>query len=255
MPPAKSDYNSLHSLCGEGHRPKPVIGVTPMYDGGKERYSLRGDYMQMLCGLDALPVMLPLTTDRGVLDGFLDLCDGLILSGGYDVDPVCYGETDRGLCGTIQPERDEMEIYLCRKAVARDIPTLGICRGLQVLNVALGGTLYQDVRADLGTELLHQVSDPVGGIAHCVTLVPGSPLARLQGTAEMPVNSRHHQAIRDAAPGLQIQATAPDGVIESVWMPGKRFVWGVQWHPETIWDLSQPNRKITDAFLAAAREK
>ena len=238
----------------ENPEKKPVIAVTPMYDGVLERYTLRGDYMQMLCGLGALPVMLPLTTDRGILDGFLDLCDGLILSGGYDVDPARYGETDRGLCGTIQPERDEMEVYLCRQAVARDKPTLGICRGVQVMNVALGGTLYQDVRAELGTELPHQVSEPVGGIAHTVTLVPGSPLAQLQGMEEMPVNSRHHQSIRDAAPGLQIQATAPDGVIESVWMPGKRFVWGVQWHPETIWDQSEPNRRIAEAFLAAAKE-
>ena len=234
---------------------KPVIGVTPMYDGEKERYSLKGDYMQMLCGLGALPVILPLTTDREILDGFLDLCDGLILSGGYDVAPECYGEADRGLCGTIQPERDEMEIYLCRRAVEQDKPTLGICRGVQVLNVAMGGTLHQDVRADLGTELPHQVPDPVGGIAHSVTLVPGSPLALLEKAEEMPVNSRHHQAIRDVALGLQAQATAPDGVIESVWMPGKRFVWGVQWHPETIWNISKPNRKIAEAFLAAVQEK
>lgn len=233
---------------------KVIIAVTPMFNAAKDCYSLRGDYMRMLCALGAVPMMMPLTTDREILDYFLDHCDGLILSGGYDVDPACYGQTDTGLCGTIQPERDEMELYLCREALERGKPVLAICRGQQVLNVALGGTLYQDLRTEMGTDQEHQVPHPVGGMVHPVSLVPDTPLARLQGMNEMNVNSRHHQAVRDVAPGLEIQAASPDGVIESVWMPGKRFVWGVQWHPESIWDISEPNRKIAEAFLQAAKE-
>ena len=133
------------------------------------------------------------------------------------------------------------------------MPVLGICRGHQILNVALGGTMYQDLKVQQGTSFEHMVPNPVGGMVHEVAIVPGSPLAALQGAETMMVNSRHHQAVRDVAPGLVVQATSPDGVIESVYLPGKRFVWGVQWHPESIWDISEENRKIAEEFLRAAR--
>ena len=232
---------------------RPVIGVTTMFDAETERYTLKRDYPRMLEALGAVPVLLPLTADPVVLDHYLELCDGLILSGGYDVDPALYGQADEGLCKQIQPVRDEMEFYLCRRAVAEDLPLLGICRGHQVLNAALGGTLYQDLQAQMGTTLQHQVPDPVGGFAHDVSLAADSPLARLLGKDAMAVNSRHHQGIRDLASGLEAQAAADDGTVESVWMPGKRFIWGVQWHPEGIWDISGENRKIVEAFLDAAK--
>ena len=232
---------------------KPLIAVTPMYNAQEEKYVLKSAYMQMLEGLGALPVIMPLTTDKAVQDRYLDLCDGLLLSGGADIDPVHYGEVNEGLCSTISPLRDAVELKLCRMAVERDMPVLGICRGHQVLNVALGGTMYQDLKIQQGTSFEHMVPDPVGGMVHEVAIVPGSPLAELQGMKSMMVNSRHHQAIRDAAPGLVVQATSPDGVIESVYLPGRRFVWGVQWHPESVWEISAENRKIAEAFLRAAK--
>ena len=231
----------------------PLIAVTPVYDAQEERYALKGAYMQMLEGLGALPMIMPLTADEDVLDRFLDLCDGLLLSGGADIDPVHYGEINEGLCGSISPLRDAVELKLCRMAVDRDMPVLGICRGHQVLNVALGGTMYQDLKVQQGTTFEHMVPNPVGGLVHEVAIVPGSPLAELQGAESMMVNSRHHQAIRDVAPGLVVQATAPDGVIEAVYLPEKRFVWGVQWHPESVWTISEENRKIAEAFLRATR--
>ena len=231
---------------------KPVIGITPMYDAETERYSLKGEYTTMLEGLGAIPLLLPLTADPAVLDYFLELCDGLLLSGGSDIAPEHYGQQDEGLCGPILPLRDEMELSLCRRAVKLDKPLLGICRGHQVLNVALGGTLYQDLKVQMGTDMQHQVPRPVGGFVHAVAITPESPLAQLQGKGAMTVNSRHHQAVRELAPGLEVQATAPDGTIESVWMPEKRFVWGVQWHPESVWTVSEENRKIAEAFLLAA---
>ena len=237
----------------ENPEKKPVIAVTPMYDPEEARYVLKAAYMQMLEGLGALPVIMPLTTDEAVQDRFLDLCGGLLLSGGADIDPIRYGAVDEGLCGSISSLRDEVEIGLCRKAVARNLPVLGICRGHQILNVALGGTMYQDLKVQQGTTFEHMVPNPVGGLVHEVKIVPGSPLAVLQGAETMMVNSRHHQAIRDVAPGLVVQATSPDGVIESVYLPGKRFVWGVQWHPESIWDISEENRKIAEAFLQATK--
>ena len=239
----------------EGTAKKPVIAVTPMYSSQNERYNLKGEYIRMLAEMGAVPLIMPLTSDRTILEYFLDHCDGLVFSGGYDIAPAYYGQTDEGLCGVIQPIRDEMELWLCREAVDRDLPVLGICRGHQVLNVALGGSMYQDLMAQTGTALQHQEPQPVDGMVHDVALAADTPLARLQGTVSMRVNSRHHQAIRDLAPGLVVQATAPDGVIESVWLPEKRFVWGVQWHPESIWTISEPNRKIAEAFLQAAKEK
>ena len=236
----------------ENPEKKPVIAVTPMYDSKEERYVLKAAYMQMLEGLGALPVIMPLTTDEAVQDRFLDLCDGLVLSGGADIDPIRYGAVDEGLCGGISPLRDEVEIALCRRAVARDMPVLGICRGHQILNVALGGTMYQDLKLQQGTPFEHMVMNPVGGLVHRVAIAADSPLAKLQGAESMMVNSRHHQAIRDAAPDLRVQAVSPDGVIESVYLPGKRFVWGVQWHPESIWEISPENRKIAEEFLRAA---
>ena len=232
---------------------KPVIAVTPMYDPNKERYNLRGDYIQMLEGLGAVPVIMPLTAEPEILEYFLDLCDGLLLSGGNDIAPERYGQADEGMSGTVLPLRDEMELYLCRRALEMDKPMLAVCRGLQVLNIALGGTLYQDLKKQMGTELKHQVSNPADGFVHPVALAAGSPLAQLQGAETMMVNSRHHQAIRDVAPGLVVQATAPDGVIEAVYLPEKRFVWGVQWHPESVWTISEENRKIAEAFLRATR--
>ena len=237
----------------ENPEKKPLIAVTPMHDSKEERYVLKAAYMQMLEGLGAVPMIMPLTTDEAVLERFLDLCDGLVLSGGADIDPVRYGQIDEGLCGGISPLRDEVEITLCRRAVERDMPVLGICRGHQILNVALGGTMYQDLKVQQGTIFEHMVPNPVGGMVHEVAIVPGSPLAALQGAQTMMVNSRHHQAVRDVALGLVVQATSPDGVIESVYLPGKRFVWGVQWHPESIWDISEENRKIAEEFLRAAR--
>ena len=233
---------------------KPLIAVTPAYDVKEERYFLKADYMRMLEGLGAVPMIMPLTADAGILERFLEICGGLILSGGTDIDPVYYGSRNDGLSRGILPIRDEMELALCRMAVERDLPVLGICRGHQVLNVALGGTLYQDLKVEMGTEDEHMVMNPVGGVVHAVSLAPGSPLAQIQGTQTMMVNSRHHQAVRDPAPGLEIQAMSPDGVVESVYLPGKRFVWGVQWHPESIWSVSEPNRKIAEAFLRAVKE-
>ena len=237
----------------ENSEKKPLIAVTPMYDSKEERYVLKAAYMQMLEGLGAVPMIMPLTTDETVLGRFLDLCDGLVLSGGADIDPARYGQIDEGLCGGISPLRDEVEIALCCRAVERDMPVLGICRGHQILNVALGGTMYQDLKVQQGTSFEHMVPNPLGGMVHEVAIVPGSPLAALQGGETMTVNSRHHQAVRDVAPGLVVQATSSDGVIESVYLPGKRFVWGVQWHPESIWDISEENRKIAEEFLRAAR--
>ena len=232
---------------------RPVIGICPLYDEKRDSYWMLPGYMKMLEAAGAIPLMLPLTGDRGMLDYFLESCDGFILTGGQDVSPAVYGQEKTPLCGVTVPERDGMDAYLLKEAIARDKAVLGICRGHQLMNAALGGTLYQDVAAQHEAPINHRMQPPYDGVAHEVAMVPGTPLAAVLECGAIGVNSCHHQAIRDLAPGLRVQAAAADGITEAVYMPDKRFVWGVQWHPEFAWQVSAPNRKIVAAFLQAAK--
>ena len=233
---------------------KPVIGICPLYDEKKESYWMLPGYMKMLEAAGAIPMMLPLTVEEGVLEYFFSTCDGFIIPGGQDVAPGVYNEEKLEFCGVNIRERDEMDAMILKEAIRRDKPVLGICRGHQLMNAVLGGTLYQDLPKQFGGEVCHRMVPPYDVQAHEVTLVSGSPLADLLGVEKLGVNSRHHQAIRDLAPCLKPMAMAPDGLVEAVYLPGCRFVWGLQWHPEHAWLVSEENRKIVAAFVKAAGE-
>lgn len=174
----------------------------------------------------------------GTADETVRTCAGLLLTGGVDVDPARYGEARHPTVTEVDAARDEYEIALVRAALAADLPVLAICRGLQVLNVAVGGSLIQDVPAQVGTAVTHQLGDPKDAIAHDVSVLAGSRLAELMGRSvvngRLPVNSRHHQAVGRLAVGFVMTALAPDGVIEAVELPRARFCLGVQWHPENF---------------------
>jgi len=165
-------------------------------------------------------------------------CAGLVLTGGADVAPERYGERRHPTVTGVDPARDAYEIALVRAALAAGLPLLAICRGLQVMNVAAGGSLVQDIPSQFGTSVRHQVASPKDAIAHDIAVGPGSRLAALMGTAvaggRLSVNSRHHQAVRRAADGFVVTADAPDGVIEALELPQARFCVGVQWHPENF---------------------
>lgn len=231
---------------------RPVIGICPLYDEKRESYWMLPGYMKMLEAAGAIALMLPLTTDKSMLDYFVETCDGFILTGGQDVTPAVYGQDKSELCGVTVPQRDEMDVYILKAAIAKDKAVLGICRGHQLMNAALGGTLYQDVAAQHEAPINHRMQPPYDAVAHEVALVPGSPMAALLQSDKIGVNSCHHQAIRELAPCLRVQAAAADGIAEAVYIPGKRFVWGVQWHPEFAWKVSESNRRIVAAFLKAA---
>ena len=172
------------------------------------------------------------------VDAVVRSCAGLLLTGGADVAPERYGEARHPTVTGVDAARDEYEIALVRAALAADLPVLAICRGLQVMNVASGGSLVQDIPSQVSTAVPHQVPAPKNGIAHDVSLVPGSRLAGLMGGAaaggRLPVNSRHHQAVQRVASGYLVTAVAPDGVIEALERPQSRFCVGVQWHPENF---------------------
>jgi len=200
-----------------------------------------------------LPLLLPVTGDEAVRAAQLDLLDGLLFSGGLDIRPSLYGEHDvHPATETEAGGRDEHEIALVRAAVARDLPIFAICRGLQVLNVALGGTLYQDLPTQVDTEWAHRQGPHSSEKTHRTCVVPGSRLAGiLSGSDTLPINSHHHQAAKDVAPGLVVTARADDGVVEALEKPDARFLLGVQWHPENLYETDAPSRALFAAFAKA----
>lgn len=209
-------------------------------------------YLEGLEEAGAIPIILPLAADGADIAQLADLCDGFLFTGGQDVAPQLYGEATKPTCGELCPARDTLERELLRQALERDKPLLGICRGLQFLNVALGGTLYQDLPTEHPSEIGHSMKPPYDQAAHMVCILPDTPLAALLQKQELGVNSCHHQAIKTLAPGLVEMARSTDDLIEAVYLPGKTFVWAVQWHPELSFRTDENSRKIFAAFVRAA---
>ncbi len=228
-----------------------VIGVTASHDLETNRLVCYPDYYASVFQAGALPVILPLTDDPAAWEEMLGRIDGLLLSGGDDVGPALYGEEKLLCCGDVSPLRDATEMGLCRLALEKDMPMLCICRGIQVLNVALGGTLYQDIGEQYGKQLPHPRFDIPRDKAHQVSVQPGTRLRQITGLDSFGVNSRHHQAIKDLAPGLVCSARAEDGLMEAVELPGKKFVVGVQWHPESLQDRYPEAKALFTAFAEA----
>jgi putative glutamine amidotransferase len=226
----------------------PVIGVT--------RCSKLDDYIASVEQTGARARVLDVTeSPRKVLTEI----DGVLLTGGGDVDPVFYGEERHPLTDDAEPGRDEFEIDLARRAMAARVPLLAICRGAQVLNVAAGGTLVQDIPSAVGSDLAHAVTEPKNLDCHDIRIEAGSALSRALGpeataACSCRVNSRHHQAVGRPGAGLVVSARAADGVIEAIEQPEHPFCIGVQWHPENFWESGE-FRPLFDAFVAAALER
>ena len=230
---------------------KPIIGVMPLWDKKKDSLWMLPGYLDGISQAGGIPVIFPFTADGRELDQLMDMCGGFLLTGGHDVSPGVYGEEPMedllDTCG----KRDDMELTVLEKAVGSDRPVLGICRGIQFINAALGGTLYQDLPTQHPSGISHRQKPPYDAPSHEVTIVEGSPLHRCLGADRIPVNSCHHQAVKQLAPGLEPMAVSPDGLVEAVYMPGKRFVWAVQWHPEFSFRTDANSRKIFRAFIDA----
>jgi putative glutamine amidotransferase len=222
----------------------PVIGITPC--------SSLGDYVESVKRAGAHPLVLSNDDDPTEV---LDKVDGLLLTGGLDVDPSFYGESRHPTTETA-PERDKFEIPLSREAVRRDVPLFAICRGVQVLNVAEGGTLVQDIASSLTTDLRHSVDVPKDHRAHAVTVMAGTRLASALGGAApvdtCAVNSRHHQAVAAVAPAFVVSAISPDGIVEAIERPASTFCVGVQWHPENFWRTGEFANLFRQFVVAAA---
>lgn len=235
---------------------RPLIGL-PCTDARRDtippRFGVNAAYVAALERAGAAPVLIPVLETSQALDAVLARLDGLLLPGGVDVDPRRYGEAALPGLGQVQAEADHVELTLAHTAVERGLPLLGICRGQQLLNVAMGGTLYQDLQRQGATSLDHDGSRPRGrdSMLHPVRIAPDSRLASLLGALEVHVNSLHHQGIKGVAPGLRAVAWSPDGVIEAVEGEGA-FQVAVQWHPEEL--RAQPAAaRLFEGFVAACQ--
>lgn len=231
----------------------PVVGVTPLYDYSKNSIWMLPGYLKGLEQAGALPVVLPLTSGEEELERALSLCNGVLFTGGQDVNPAIYGQDRLPVCGEISAERDGEERYLLKRCIERDIPLLGICRGIQFINAALGGTLFQDLPAQHAGGVNHCMTPPYDRPVHRVTFPVGSPLAAIVGRDCAQVNSYHHQAVKDLAPRLRVSAVSEDGLTEGVYLPEARFLHAVQWHPEFDYMVNADSRAIFSAFVKSCR--
>ena len=228
---------------------KPVIGVIPLFDKDRDSYWMLPAYFKGLKTAGALPVMLPLENLEDC-EQMAELCDGLLFTGGQDVDPALYGEEKLAVCGEPCPARDRLDAALLRTALEKDLPVLGICRGLQLINACLGGTLWQDLPSQRPAGRNHRMARPYDRAEHPVALT--GPLAALYGAEELGVNSCHHQGVKTLAPCLRPMAVAEDGLVEAFFHPNRRFLWAVQWHPEFFDPVEGPGVPIFRAFAEAA---
>lgn len=233
---------------------RPLIGITLDSEpaGGYSKfpwYAVRENYCNAVAAAGGLP--LPLPHEPELAEEYLARIDGLVITGGaFDVDPALFGDSSRHETVVTKDRRTSFEFAVTQGAITRDIPLLGICGGQQLLNVVLGGTLIQHIPDAIPGALAHEQPNPRDEAGHDVTVTPGTLLAAITGAVTMSVNSAHHQAVRDVGDGVIIDAVAPDGVIEGIELPGKRFCLGVQWHPE--FSIDPGDSRIIAAFIKAA---
>jgi len=238
----------------------PVIGITGRTDRSARPpnpllFSIDQTYVQAVKLGGGAPVIIPSCLEEAELRAVFELLDGLVFSGGGDILPALFGEEDSGLLWFVDERRDRSELALARWALADGLPLLAICRGIQVLNVAAGGTLIQDIPTQVPHALTHSTvaGRPRDIVAHTVEVEPSSHLAALVGGGELGVNSAHHQAVKDVGEGLIVTARAPDGVIEGLESPHHPFCIGVQWHPEAMAE-SRPGMRCLFVGLARAAQ-
>ena len=231
----------------------PLIGITCAWNEDEERFYLGRHYVRAVETAGGLPVALPALAREGGVEALLEVLNGLLLAGGGDLDPLHFGEEPLPVTGEIAPERDRFELALARGALRLGLPVLGICRGLQVLNVAAGGTLYQDLAQAVPRPLKHRQQAPGWYATHGLAVAPGSRLAGILGPGYRRVNSFHHQAVARVAPGFRAAAWAPDGVVEAVEATGPGFALGVQFHAEEMAERDPGCRALFAALVEAAR--
>jgi len=242
------------------HQRQPVIGITCTLFQSRRlspppRFGQNAAYVRAVIRAGGAPFLIPSLADRALLRVLYERVDGLLLAGGGDIDPARYGEPRHDKCGQIFPDRDEAESTLACWALEEAKPLLAICRGIQIVNVALGGSLYQDIASQLPGAGNHAwyPNYPRDLLPHTVGIERESRLGRILGVTSMPVNSLHHQAVKDLAPGLIVTARAPDRIIEALEVENHTFALGVQWHPEELAESDTRAQRLFDTLVGASQ--
>lgn len=233
----------------------PLIGIIPsrLMEGPSDNYQVRAVNVAAILQNGGTPLILPYSEDPTLVEGYLGLVSGLYFTGGCDILPDYFGEAPLPGLGELCPSRDAFEIHLYRQAARLDMPMLGVCRGVQIMNVAAGGSLYQD----LGSQMPHALVHSPKGVdrampCHGVQIDPSSRLYAILKTEAPAVNSFHHEAIKKPAPGYRVTALAPDQVIEGIESTELTFSLGVQWHPEDMLRSEPVFAELYKAFISAA---
>lgn len=237
---------------------KPLIALTPYHNTEKDEIYMRPAYLKAIRAAGGTPVILPLEPDEAELSHLAEAFDGFLFTGGPDVHPFFFGEETQRHCGNVSLKRDHMELTLLKLVMDAQKPILGICRGIQLLNIGLGGNIYQDLPSQFPEDFPVAHTQPFDYAipSHTVTVTPGTLLARLADSDILRVNSMHHQAICKVAPGLTASGHAPHGLVECVEMPEyPTFFLGVQWHPEYLWEQDVAAKRLFAEFVRAAADQ
>ena len=231
---------------------KPVIGITLNEDVNDYSVFLSQYYFRVIEEVGGVPMLIPPVKNPEVLDQVLDMVNGLILSGGGDVDPVHINEEPIVELGRITPDRDYTELELVKGALKRDLSVLAICRGMQLLNIVAGGTIYQDINSQIRKVLKHNQKAPKWYPTHGIKVQEESKLFNIIGAKQLRVNSFHHQAVAKPALDFIVVGQSDDGIIEAIESQKHKFVMGLQWHPECMWERNHHSLKIFERFVKSA---
>ena len=236
---------------------KCMIGLTPSHNADSDEVFLRSTYMNAISAAGAIPVILPLEATPDDYRQIAETFDGFLFTGGPDLHPFLFGEETHPQCGSVSPKRDSMELALLPLVMQLRKPILGICRGIQTLNVGLGGTLYQDIPSQTVQKIpiSHKQPFHYTSPSHRVDILPDTRLMEICRKSVIHVNSMHHQAIKDLAPGLQASALDPNGLIEAAELPDYPYFIGVQWHPEFLWQQDPDAAALFLSFADACRQQ
>ena len=234
---------------------KPLIGLTPSHNTDSREQFLRLAYTAAVSAAGAIPVILPLEASREDCRQLAESFDGFLFTGGPDLHPFLYGEETHPQCGDVSPERDAMETALLPRIMELKKPVLGICRGLQTINVVLGGTLYQDIpsQAAQAVPIAHRQPFHYVSPAHRVHVLPDTRLMEICQAPVIRVNSMHHQAVKDLAPGLIVSGKDENGLIEAAELPDYPYLVAVQWHQEYLWQQDPAAAALFRSFADACR--
>ena len=231
-----------------------IIGIPSVVDGEKNS-SMLSTYAYAIEKAGGLPILLPYVADKELISRFSGLCDGFFFMGGADIEPSVYGEEKRETCDKTEPFHDELELALFDAALGTGKPILGICRGAQLINAALGGTLYQDIPTETDATLNHRQTEDKFEFSHDIVIKKNSPLYTLVKKDRVRGNSFHHQAIKKLADSLSVMAVADDGIIEGFYHRTHPYLRAYQWHPERLFDKDEASRLIFVDFINACNKK